>query len=155
MDVTCYTDAAFDPRRGASWAVWLRSDDGRVVRAGRCPDFVGTSTAAELSAVHVGIRIALAVWPGRVKRLVVRSDSRSALAVAEGTSRPRDATLQRLQGRIRRLLAGHGVTLECRWVPGHQRPSRNAAAYLNHRCDTLARAHQLRHGGGTKGLRAT
>jgi ribonuclease HI len=136
--VTCYTDASFSESRGARWAVWLRSDEGRIVRSGRCPDYVVTSTNAELSAILAGVHLALSRWVA-TRVILVRSDCKTALALADGSGRARDPAAQRLHGKIQGLLARAGVEIRCGWVKAHQPSATSRAAFLNNACDRLAR----------------
>src|SRR5438309_4046837 len=77
MWVTAYTDASYRPisreRRRAEraagipshpggWAVWVRSDLGRIVRNGPCPDFVHDSNSAELYAVYMAVKLTIETW---------------------------------------------------------------------------------------------
>jgi len=63
MWVTAYTDASFQPdvNRGG-WAVWLRSERGRVIRSGQCPSTISDSMCAELYAIIMAIELTLAEW---------------------------------------------------------------------------------------------
>jgi hypothetical protein len=36
------------------------------------------------------------------------------------------------------------VELSCRWVKGHQKPSRSTSAFLNDQCDKFARSAHRR-----------
>ena len=133
---------SFHPRQGAGWAVWLRSSEGRVVRSGRCPSYVQSSNAAELSAIYAGVFLAVDAWGDRVGSVLVCADCQGALALAEPSLSPWPA-MRRLQEKLRALLEGRGVALSLRWVRGHQAPSRSTQAYLNGRCDALARRGRL------------
>jgi len=139
MWVTCYTDASFSAQDGAGWAIWLRSDLGRVVRRGRCPDYVRDSTAAELAAIFAAVYVACLTWPSSVRGVLVRSDCQGALALADPAARlSKDRHLRRLQDKLRSLLSERRIALRCAWVKGHQKTSQSVSAYLNNRCDVLA-----------------
>lgn len=140
MWVTCYTDASFTKRTGGSWAVWLRSERGRVVRSGKCPSYVRCSSAAELAAIYAGVFLAVREWGPSVRGLWLRSDSQDALRLADAAARPpRNPGLRILQQKLRTLVADHDLSLECRWVKGHQPRTASTAAWLNVQCDKLAR----------------
>jgi ribonuclease HI len=140
MWVTCYADASFHPGQGGAWGVWLRSDAGRLVRHGACPAYVHDATVAELSAIFAGVYLALRTWGERVRGVSVRSDSQNALALADANSPlARREHVRRLQLKLRLLLEEARVELDCKWVRGHQPAGAGTSAYLNRRCDKLAR----------------
>lgn len=141
MLVTCYTDASYH-QRGASWAVWARSEMGRIVRAGRCPEYVHDSTAAELAAMFAGIWLVTERWQG-ISLLLLRSDCQAALALADGAVRGKSVAIRRLQDRIASTLQPGNIELRCSWVKGHQNPRRSTPAWLNGRCDEMARIARL------------
>ncbi len=145
MHVTCYTDASFSTRQGGAWAVWVRSDRGRIVRRGRCPAWVRDPNLAELAAIYAGVYLALTRWRGSVRHVLVRSDSQWAVAVAAGeATKPPRKPARRLQRKLRALVEEHGASLECRWVPGHRPRQESTAAYLNDACDRLAKEARTR-----------
>lgn len=138
--MTCYTDASYSKGAGGAWAVWLRCERGRLVRHGLCPPYVHESNAAELAAIYAGLYLAVSTWGDAVAGVSVRSDSRVALALADPEHRmATDGAARRLQKRIRRLLREHELALDCRWVRGHQPVHAGTHAYLNDRCDRLAK----------------
>lgn len=137
--VTCYTDASFRPKYGAGWAVWLRSDAGRIVRSGPCPSYVSNASHAEMAAIFAGVYLAIRIWGSRVRGIQIRSDSLEALGWADPESAiSKQAPAARLQQRLREVLREHGVTVERRWVKGH-RGCVDVAAYLNTQCDKLSK----------------
>jgi ribonuclease HI len=140
MWVTCYTDASFG-KSGARWAVWLRSEQGRIVQSGHCPSFVTTSTNAELAAIVIGMRLAVTEWGPQVAVIDVRSDCVAAMALASGSGRARCLAAKRLQLAAREMVRRHRLELRCRWVKAHQDPGASRAAYINDYCDQLARTH--------------
>ncbi|MCU0691584.1 MAG: hypothetical protein MUF54_09295 [Polyangiaceae bacterium] len=145
MFVTCYTDASYSPAAGGSWAVWLRSDQGRLVRSGPCPDWIGDSVAAELAAIFAGIYLAVRTWGPTVKTVLVRSDCQAALGLADCTAQlSRRPPLRRLQERTRAAVARGGICLMLRWVPGHQSARSSTWSWLNVRCDRLAKEARKR-----------
>jgi ribonuclease HI len=138
--VTLYTDASYSPHKGGAWAVWLRSTRGRIVRSGRCPNYVRNSNDAEFAAIYAGIYLAICAWGREVTGVLVRSDSEGALALARSAARPaRTRRMRGLQTKLRRLVEPSQVELELRWVKGHQPKSASTAAWLNGYCDRLAR----------------
>ncbi len=144
MWVTCYTDASYSPRKGGGWAVWLRSDQGRVVREGRCPGYVKNSTHAELAAMFAGVLLALRSWGSQVEGVTLHSDSRGALAALAGDMPlAKDRAVRRLQEKLRALISAHGLVLEGRWVKAHLPATTSTAAFLNGKCDEAARRARL------------
>jgi ribonuclease HI len=145
MWVTCYTDASFDGHTGA-WAVWIRSSRGRIVRSGACPPYVKDSNAAELAAIFAGIHLALREWPGKVRGILICSDSQVALSLASPeaslVTSEKNPSFRRLQLKIRTALADAQVELQTRWVKGHRSPKSGTTAYLNHQCDRFAYQHR-------------
>jgi ribonuclease HI len=138
--VTCYTDASYSDDAGGAWAVWLRCDRGRLVRSGLCPPYVREANAAELAAIFAGLHLAVTTWGSRVDGVSLRSDSKVALGHADPESKlSRNSALRRLQERVRSLLREHDLELDCRWVRGHQRVEAGTHAFLNDRCDRLAK----------------
>jgi ribonuclease HI len=138
--VTCYTDASFSPRQGGAWAAWLRCERGRVVRSGRCPDYVSEATGAELAAIFAGVHLSLATWGAHVRGISVRSDSKAAIQMASPNARlARREDYLRLQIKLRELIAAHDLELDGRWVRGHQPLEHGTLAYLNDQCDKLAK----------------
>ena len=139
MWVTCYADASWSKRTGGAWAVWLRSDLGRVVRRGRCPDYVHGSAQAEIAAIYAGVFLAVKAWGEAVGHILVCSDCMSALdAIAKDAKPSRDKGTRRLQQRLWDLVESVGVELKTRWVKAHQAASVSTSAYLNVQCDKLA-----------------
>jgi ribonuclease HI len=97
-------------------------------------------TVAELSAIFAGVYLALRTWGERVRGVSVRSDSQNALALADANSPlARREHVRRLQLKLRLLLEKASVELDCKWVKGHRPVRAGTSAYLNGRCDKLAR----------------
>jgi ribonuclease HI len=139
MWVTCYADASYSERAGGAWAVWLRSERGRIVRSGACPRYVCDSTLAEFAAIYAGVYLALAEWAPSVRGIFVRSDCQGALLLASPTgATARTRRGRKLQRRLFRLIEEHAVELSCRWVRGHQPRTAGTAAWLNDQCDRMA-----------------
>lgn len=123
--------------------MWLRSDVGRIVQYGKCPDYVRDSTDAELAAILVGLHVAIMKWP-QTEGVKVYSDSTGAIHLASrGSNLAQKPSTQRLQLKIRNILDSYGVALKFQWVKGH-RTDKTVKAYLNGICDRLAkRARKL------------
>lgn len=141
MWVTAYVDASFHQADGGGWAIWLRSESGRVVDQGRCVAAVD-SLAAELEAIVVAVERALAEWP-HTTGVLIRSDCQGALALANlksrraPTSKPHAALVERLRKAV--LSGGGPVYLRLTWVKGHQNPKVGVQAYLNNAVDHRSR----------------
>jgi ribonuclease HI len=144
MWVTCYADASYTRKTGAAWAVWLRSDRGRIVKSGPCPSYVTDSTCAELAAIFAGVFLALRAWPG-TRGVLVRSDCQSALALADPAAKlARKHANRTLQQKLRELVAESSIELSFRWVKGHQPATAGTAAWLNRSCDKRANVTRKR-----------
>lgn len=142
MWVTCYTDASFRPRFGGGWAVWLRCSEGRIVQNGVCPPYVKDANAAELAAIFAGVFLARREWPATTGVLVC-SDSIAALqCCALDAPLRKNPALRRLQERLRHIVTG--VELRTKWVKGHLPVSTGTQAWLNNRCDALAKQRRPR-----------
>ena len=144
--VTCYTDASFCVD-GARWGVYLRAPDECIEKSGKCPDYVCDSLEAELSAILAGVYLVLKRWGREVRGIFVRSDCKSAIDLLQtpltARTQRRRPGIVRLRERILSLAYGHGVELHLRWVRGHQQGN-SAQAFVNRRCDELARGPRKR-----------
>ncbi len=140
MWVTLYTDASWHPgRREGGWAVWAKSEVGRIVRSGACPPYAKSATHAEMAAVFAGIYLVLRTWGAKVEGIQVRSDNQQAMeAVGVRAPLSRDPVLRRLQEKVRELVQGR-VHIRPRWVKGHRNPQGDVTAWLNAHCDREAR----------------
>jgi len=140
MWVTAYCDASWSRRQRGAWAVWLRSNAGRLARHGACPGYVIDSVSAELAAVFAAIHLSVAAWGDRVKGVLVCSDCQTALELTD-VDRPlsRNKAIRRLQQRIRALVKASTLALRRRWVRGHRPSSMGTTAFLNNWCDRAAR----------------
>jgi ribonuclease HI len=137
MWVTLYSDASFNGREG-SWAIWLRSEKGRIVKSGKCPVAVDDNNAAEMYAALVGITVALRDW-GPLTGIQVNSDNQVVCTSLYSWSKEnRHPTILRIQTKIRQIVAESGVRIRTKHVRGHQR-SDHTRAWLNNRCDRMAR----------------
>ncbi len=131
MLVTIYTDASFKDGLGG-WAVWIRSNEGRIVKAGRCPPYVTNALQAEVCAIYCGLHLAVKAWP-HATAFLVRTDCQGACF---DPRRPhRSEQLDRLRQLMSAVLGDR--RLHHKWVKGHQRGN-GVQAYLNRQCDLLA-----------------
>ena len=138
MWVTIYTDAGYRPmgdQRGG-WAVWIRSELGRIVKAGPCPDYICGSLEAEVCAIYCGLHLATKAWP-EATAFLVRTDCQGACFDPRSRRYAEDdnAALARLC-RLMSETLGRRI-LRHKWVKGHQK-NNSMQAYLNRQCDLLA-----------------
>ena len=141
MWVTLYTDASFNGTEG-TWAIWLRSEKGRIVKSGKCPATVDDNNAAEMYAVLVGVTVALREWAvtDKIFGIQINSDSHVVCTALYQWSKPnRHPTIARIQTKIRAILTEQDIRVRAKHVRGHQR-SDNVRSWLNNRCDRMARA---------------
>lgn len=143
MWVTLYTDASLKDGK-ASWAIWARSSEGRLVHSGEYPGPCAVSDHAEAYAILMGIKAVLVAWEG-VIGIQINSDSKNALAaVTYMAPTPRDRVLADIQEQVETALgrdyARHegGVRIRTKWVKGHQLGS-GVRAWLNNACDRIAK----------------
>lgn len=136
MWVTAYTDAGFKKGKG-TWAIWLRSELGRVVECGKCPDFVDTSTSAELWAAWTAVLRARETWSS-TRGVLVNSD---CLTVVEALrpdackeyNRDSFSSVRRL---VFEFLELHEMRIRTKHVRGHGN-GKNVRSYLNNQVDLL------------------
>jgi ribonuclease HI len=139
MLTTLYCDASFCPHNlVGGWAIWLRSERGRIIEDGPVPDYCKESYEAELAAIYAGIYRTLNRW-SNTTAILVRSDCETALNLMSNRYQGRHRGARRLATKIHGLQREAGVRLIPRWVKGHQRGTKTDA-YLNNRVDEMARA---------------
>lgn len=137
MLTTLYTDASFHHEtKNGGWAVWARSDRGRIVKSGPCPGYVDDSNDAELAAMFAGIYLIGQNWSD-TNRILICSDSQTALRWVLDNERSRRETTAKLQKMIRKQCIEHGFSITPRWVKGHSGAG-TTQAYLNAKCDEFA-----------------
>jgi ribonuclease HI len=138
MWVTAYTDASFNGHGG--WAVWLRSERGRVVRSGKCPDTIKDSMCAEMYAIIMAIELALAEWKD-TKGIQLNTDCKSLVDRLYPWSKPflRD-DLECLRLHAREITDAAGIRLRVKHVKGHSHGD-GTRTYLNHQVDKISRKH--------------
>lgn len=134
--MTLYTDASFG--LSSSWAIYLRSEKGRITKSGKCPQTVDDSNAAEMYAALVGITVAIRDW-GPLTGIQINSDSRVVCgSLYPWSPENRHPTIRRIQTEIRRIIKEAGIKIRAKHVRGHQR-SVDTRAWINNRCDSMAR----------------
>lgn len=138
MWVTVYTDASF--RDIGGWAVWIRSEKGRIVRSGQCPRTVRDSADAEMYAAMKAVEICLENWGG-VSGIQINSDCMMVVNALYPWSKPirRDSILK-IQDQIRQTLKAKGIRIRCKHVKGHSGKG-NTRSWLNTQVDSLAGKH--------------
>lgn len=138
MWVTLYTDASYSLRAGGGWAFWARSDRGRLVDHGMCPDFVTDPNMAEMWAIKQGVEGILDAWGPGVQGIHTKTDSQTAISVLKYRARtPRRKAYRRLQDLVRELL-DPDTKMKMSWVKSHQK-SDDIQAWLNNKVDELSR----------------
>jgi ribonuclease HI len=145
MNVTIYTDAAFDQDRClGAWGAWCRSERGRVKGAALCSHGARSSTHAELQAGVEGVRLAKETWPDVTAALVVTDCEGVMVHLERRATRSTDTFFHEM----RRALDEISVHVTARWVKGHQSRSAGTQAWLNAEVDYLAGVvlRQARHG---------
>lgn len=139
MLTTLYCDASFCPHQlVGGWAIWLRSEYGRIVEDGPTPEYCRFSNIAELAAIYAGIYRAVTRWPD-TRAILVRSDCKPALDLMEYRYASTHDGGRRLADKIQELRRQYDINLIPRWVKGHQRGS-TTDAWLNNRVDEMSRA---------------
>lgn len=136
MLTTLYCDASwYQEERVGGWAVWLRSERGRIVRAGTVPDYCEHAYEAELAAIFAGVYLTTASWPD-TSAIVVRSDCDAALKLMSGRNLPRHQGAHMLTSKISEIQKS--IRLLPKWVKGHQSGD-STEAWINRKVDRLAR----------------
>jgi len=133
MWVTAYVDASFKEK--GTWAVWLRSESGRIVEHGQCPVEVWDNIRAEFYAAIKAVEIAVERWPHTTGVLIV-SDCQTVVDYTPHLAEDARGDLRTLQRQIRKALGGRFV--RTKKIKGHQDPRRGVGAYLNNQVDKLA-----------------
>jgi ribonuclease HI len=137
--VTLYTDASFRKGFAATWAIWARFNEGRIVKAGHCPTKIQDNNHAEMWAIYQGVRIVLREVPN-VEGIGVWTDSTCAQHFLRYGAPPSSNLItHRLQEVLHDALRMHNARLKIRHVKGHQY-SKSTKAFLNNACDANAAA---------------
>lgn len=135
--VTAYTDASFSTTR-KGWAIWLRSNEGRVVKNGECvSSLVADSVGAELWAILRAIETTLKTWP-QTTGIQINSDCESILKFLWPWSPSlRNSLHRQIQLQIQTLVKQRKIKVHTKHVKGHQTPN-DIRFYLNNQVDKLA-----------------
>jgi ribonuclease HI len=146
LTATVHADASWsrETMKGG-WAIWVKSERERVIRAGPCPPYVKDNNEAELAAIFAGLHVlSTRSWFSDVGLVYVRSDCTSALRwmdVAPSAARHPGGLL--LYEKIKALRTAHPrCELDIGHVKGHQGRS-TRPGYVNDRVDVLSR--EARH----------
>jgi ribonuclease HI len=131
MKVTVYTDASLRGKK-ATWAVWLRSNKGRIVKSGKCPSWIKDINAAEIFAIYKGAQIAIKKWDATF--LWVRTDSKTAITmlIKKGTIRTRE-DIQQARGLFQQL----DIDAHFKHIKAHGN-GETIQSYINNECDRRA-----------------
>ena len=137
MWVTLYTDASFKNDQG-TWAVWIRSNQGRIVLNGLCPKSVTNSLAAEAFAIHKGIAAIIEELTD-VIGIHINSDCLSLKTAFFPWGKDiKDKETLRIQTVVKKKIAENLIKIRFSHVKAHQRND-NVRSYLNNKCDLLAK----------------
>lgn len=132
MWVTAYTDASV--RNGkATWAIWLRCERGRVIKAGVCPE-ITNNVAAEVYAAYMALTHALATWEG-VEGIQINSDCQT---VVQFKRWPMSKNAEIRCEELRFRSAASAIRVTTKWIKGHQASNKGVRQYLNNQVDKLA-----------------
>jgi ribonuclease HI len=134
--VTLYTDASFKNGQG-SWACWIRSGKGRIVKNGPCPKEIQTSNQAELYAVFKALEIIKEELPKTVG-IYLNSDSQLVCEKSlVGTSEVQGAS-KKWQKAIHSILIDQNWELKTKHIKAHQKVQ-CTRTFINNKVDELAR----------------
>jgi ribonuclease HI len=140
MWVTLYTDASYNAE-GGGWGIWAKSERGRIIESGRCPDTVTEAILAEMWAIVEGVQAIKQKWGEGLTGIHVKTDCQGAVTALKYRAKPcRRDDMRRIQERVRELLAPD-TRIMVRWVKGHQE-NKSTQAWLNNRVDGLSREHR-------------
>jgi ribonuclease HI len=136
MWVTLYTDAGFTTY--GTYGIWARSELGRIIENGQCPDEVTLSNVAETYAILHGVRRILQEWP-TTSAILIRSDCQYALKLWKPA--PRTPVVQKYRDEFKVLT--RNLQIRIKWIKGHQEV-RDIPTYLNNQCDSMARVARIK-----------
>ena len=144
MWVTAYTDASFKDGVGG-WAIWLRSELGRVVLSGKCPETVTDNSLAEMYAIGKAIGTAKDTW-SVTTGVQINTDHQGCITLLKrgDFSKPITSDLELLAWDIRAMVNNHRLRLHLKHVKGHGN-GRDIRSYLNNKVDGLAGKHTGRY----------
>lgn len=140
MRVTIYTDASRNDL--CAWAFWARSDAGRIIENGLCPDDIQTVNEAEMFAILYAINAVRQDWP-HTNRVLVKADNQHAIRLYEDLNK-----LSKVETEARMQRAFWELTKDLKrvrveWVKAHTKKD-TMQAYLNKQCDYLAKKARKR-----------
>lgn len=145
MWVTAYCDASFRNGRGF-WAIWLKSQLGRIVRHGECPEWVDVNTAAEMWAAYTAIKVAKEEFSGVTGVLVVTDCNSTSRFLWPWSTKPSRESMRRIQQLVIGFQEQRNLRIRTKHVKGHQ-SGNDTSAYLNRKVDELASGRKdTRHG---------
>lgn len=139
MWVTLYTDASVSPSC-STWAVWARSEHGRIVEGDLCPSHVRDSNVAELYAAKMGIELIFKQWSPivAITGIQINSDNSTVCSsLYPWSTENSNQHIRAVQNEIREFLARNNIRVRLKHVKGHQRPD-SVRQWLNARCDKIA-----------------
>lgn len=138
--VTLYCDASYSDTYGGAWSVWLRSNKGRIIRSGKCPESVTDCTMAELYAALMGVTIARDEWDADAVQ--INTDCSAVVdAAGKGYRWLGRKELRQLQDKILRC----GPKLRTKHVKAHTGRT-DTRSYLNQKCDDFANQARRKSG---------
>lgn len=140
MWVTLYTDASWRPYSSkGTWAIWLRSNQGRIIENGFCADYVNCSVSAEAYAAYMGIVMAITNWKD-IEGIQLNTDSRpiQGLLYPSKNGLSSNKIIAKLQVLIRTEVKDNKIKLRIKYVRGHQHDN-DIRTYLNNKVDELTR----------------
>lgn len=138
MWVTLYTDASYHSESGGGWGIWAKSERGRLIQSGHCPDLVTESILAEMWAIVEGIQEIKKEWGEGLTGIHVKTDCQGAVAALKYRAKPcRRDDMRLIQEKVRELL-DPDIRIMVRWVKGHQK-NKSTQAWINNRVDQLSR----------------
>jgi ribonuclease HI len=136
MWVTLYTDASYKNDKGR-WAFWAKSDQGRMVVNGDCPDHIKDSHAAEAYAIYKGLKAILDIHTG-VVGVHINSDCLSLKnAFFPWGKASKNMIVSSIQKETKELIKSYGIKIRFSHVKAHQLGT-DVRTYLNNACDTMA-----------------
>lgn len=130
--VTLYCDASYSPKDGGAWSIWLRSEKGRIIDSGKCPESVRCPTSAELYAAKIGVQVAVREWGAQ--GVQINTDCSAVVgALGSGYRWFGRKDLRVIQDEILRA----GARLRTKHVKGHTKGA-DVRSYINRQVDKLA-----------------
>lgn len=135
--VTLYCDASYSESHGGAWSIWLRSDKGRIVRGGKCPETVNSATLAEFYAAMMGVIVARDEMGAEAVQ--INSDCQAVVqGLGSGYRWSSNKAIRKLQDKILRTK----VRLRTKHVKAHTGQN-DTRSYLNRRVDRIASCQRV------------